>query len=69
MNELINTVFLFVILGVIVAYALEWAVVGSSLQVLIGGSFGLLLYIAIHNSKNQKLNNQNGDMGETDDKR
>ncbi|MBT2606379.1 hypothetical protein J7E55_25775 [Bacillus sp. ISL-53] len=52
---MINTAFLYVLLGVIVFYALEWAVVGSGFKVLIGGCFGLLLYIANQFSKNQKI--------------
>ncbi|MDP9740654.1 UNVERIFIED_ORG: hypothetical protein QFZ59_002484 [Bacillus sp. B2I3] len=62
---LINTAFSYVLLGVIVFYALEWAVVGSGFKVLIGGGFGLLLYIANHFSKNQKII---GDMKEPDDR-
>jgi hypothetical protein len=34
-------------------YALEWLAVGSGFGVLVGGSFGLLLYIANHISENQ----------------
>ncbi|TKG98927.1 hypothetical protein FC682_26000 [Peribacillus simplex] len=62
---MINTVFLYVLLGVIVFYALEWAVVGSGFKVLIGGAFGLLLYIAIYLSKNQKIMS---DMEESNDR-
>ncbi|MEJ9232575.1 hypothetical protein LAV79_24620 [Peribacillus butanolivorans] len=62
---LINTVFSYVLLGVIIFYALEWAAVGSGFKVLIGGCFGLLLYIAIHFSKNKKIMN---DMEELDDR-
>ncbi|MCY8935676.1 hypothetical protein [Peribacillus frigoritolerans] len=62
---LINTVFLYVLLGVIVFYALEWLAVGSGFKVLIGGGFGLLLYIANHFSKSQK---KMSDMEETDDR-
>ncbi|MGG0414297.1 hypothetical protein [Peribacillus simplex] len=62
---MINTVFLYVLLGIIVFYALEWAAVGSGFKVLIGGAFGLLLYIAIHFSKNQKIMS---DMEEHDDR-
>ncbi|WP_161804911.1 hypothetical protein [Peribacillus butanolivorans] len=50
----IDTVFSYVLLGVIVFYALEWVAVGSGFKVLVGGGFGLLLYIANHISKNQK---------------
>ncbi len=39
----IDTVFF---LGVIVFYALEWVAVGSGFGVLVGGSFGLPLFIA-----------------------
>ncbi|WP_283778940.1 hypothetical protein [Peribacillus frigoritolerans] len=39
----IDTVFSYVLLGVIVFYALEWLAVGSGFGVLVGGSFGLLL--------------------------
>ncbi|WP_057914613.1 hypothetical protein [Peribacillus muralis] len=52
---LINAVFSYVLLGVIIFYALEWAAVGSGFKVLIGGCFGLFLYIAIHFSKNKKI--------------
>jgi hypothetical protein len=50
---------------VIIFYALEWAAVGLGYKVLIGGGFGLLLYIAIHFSKNQKIMS---DMEELDDR-
>jgi hypothetical protein len=50
----IDSVFSYVLLGVIVFYALEWVAVGSGFKVLVGGGFGLLLYIANHISKNQK---------------
>ncbi|MEE3952797.1 hypothetical protein [Peribacillus frigoritolerans] len=62
---MINTAFLYVLLGVIVFYALEWAVVGSGFKVLIGGGFGLLLYLANHFNKNQKIIS---DMEEPDDR-
>ncbi len=62
---LINTVFSYVLLGVIIFYALEWAAVGSCFKVLIGGCFGLLLYIAIHFSKNKKIMS---DIQELDDR-
>jgi hypothetical protein len=50
---------------VIIFYALEWAAVGSGFKVLFGGGFGLLLYIANHISKNQKIM---GDLEKPDDK-
>ncbi len=62
---LINTVFSYVLFGLIFFYALEWAAVGSGFKVLIGGCFGLLLYIAIHFSKNKKIMS---DMEELDDR-
>ncbi|MFJ8072037.1 hypothetical protein ACIQZD_24475 [Peribacillus sp. NPDC096447] len=61
----IDTVFSYVLLGVIVFYALEWVAVGSGFGVLVGGSFGLLLFIANHISENQK---NMGNTEETDDK-
>ncbi|WHX68243.1 hypothetical protein QNH26_06505 [Peribacillus frigoritolerans] len=61
----INTVFSYILLGVIIFYALEWAAVGSGFKVLVGGGFGLLLYIANHISKNQKIM---GDLEKPDDK-
>ncbi|MGG0792181.1 hypothetical protein ABE132_26535 [Peribacillus simplex] len=61
----IDTVFSYVLLGVIVFYALEWGAAGSGFGVLVGGSFGLLLYIANHISKNQKTMS---DKEEPDDK-
>ncbi|MET3318992.1 UNVERIFIED_ORG: hypothetical protein ABIC97_002087 [Peribacillus simplex] len=61
----IDTVFSYVLLGVIVFYALEWVAVGSGFKVLVGGGFGLLLYIANHISKNQK---KMDDMEEPDDR-
>ncbi|MFF2501414.1 hypothetical protein [Peribacillus sp. NPDC058075] len=51
----LDTVFSYVLLGVIVFYALEWLAVGSGFKVLVGGGFGLLLYIANHISKKQKI--------------
>ncbi|WHY96878.1 hypothetical protein [Peribacillus simplex] len=50
----VDTVFSYVLLGVIVFYALELVAAGSGFGVLVGGSFGLLLFIANHISKNQK---------------
>ncbi|MFJ7513111.1 hypothetical protein ACIQW7_27375 [Peribacillus simplex] len=50
----VDTVFSYVLLGVIVFYALELVAAGSGFGVLLGGSFGLLLFIANHISKNQK---------------
>ncbi|MCO0601162.1 hypothetical protein NGI46_28075 [Peribacillus butanolivorans] len=61
----IDSVFSYVLLGVIVFYALEWVAVGSGFQVLVGGGFGLLLYIANYISKNQK---KMDDMEEPDDR-
>ncbi|MFS0762301.1 MULTISPECIES: hypothetical protein [Peribacillus] len=61
----IDTVFSYILLGVIVFYALEWLAVGSGFGVLVGGSFGLLLFIANHISKNQK---NMGNTEEPDDK-
>ncbi|MBT2649974.1 hypothetical protein J7E52_25260 [Bacillus sp. ISL-34] len=61
----IDTVFSYVLLGVIVFYALEWLAVGSGFKVLVGGGFGLLLYIANHISKNQKIMS---DMEDTEDR-
>ncbi|MFE4705649.1 hypothetical protein [Peribacillus simplex] len=59
----VDTVFSYVLLGVIVFYALELVAAGSGFGVLVGGSFGLLLFIANHISKNQKTmdNTENPD--------
>ncbi|MGZ9816205.1 hypothetical protein ACXM0N_09775 [Peribacillus simplex] len=44
---------------------MEWVAVGSGFKVLVCGGFGLLLYIANHISKNQKIMD---DMEEPDDR-
>ncbi|WP_374722609.1 hypothetical protein [Peribacillus tepidiphilus] len=44
-------VFLFVFLGMIMAYGLVFALSEFGLILLAGGAFGLLLYIAINISK------------------
>jgi hypothetical protein len=50
-------VFLFMIIGMIVAYGLIFALSDLGLILFGGGAFGLLLYIAISISKKQSTQN------------